>query len=359
MKIFESLQGSIVKKLIVFMLALAMISAPLASSAAAPKPGASCSKVGTKITTSGKVYTCVKSGSKRVWNKGVALKPKTKPTLTWSNAAANASRLNENVWVEALKYKSSASRQVISGRLIVSSPNAYFGKTNLSKTLNDAETFFSWATLPATYKVLHYSTGEIDWANNKANEWFGGRDLIDNTFSGGRGGRVFTGEFFISLNLDVQKLELRPEGDDWKHVITHEFVHVVQAAQTEMPMKSAPWLVEGGANFFAALITSQSKSQFDQARSGALGASRPWKEGVLAQLNRTAGGATGDDYNMGFYATQALAGMYGLGKVVNFYKATSENSNFSDAFFKTFGESWETIKPNLADTMIALSKLPW
>ncbi len=45
--------------------------------AAAPKAGASCTKKNATATSAGKLYTCVKSGKKLVWNKGVAIK---KPT---------------------------------------------------------------------------------------------------------------------------------------------------------------------------------------------------------------------------------------------------------------------------------------
>ena len=48
--------------------------------AATPKAGAKCTKVGTTVTAAGKKFTCVKSGTKLVWNKGVADKAAPKPT---------------------------------------------------------------------------------------------------------------------------------------------------------------------------------------------------------------------------------------------------------------------------------------
>lgn len=47
---------------------------------AAVKPGASCKKLGQISTSAGKKYTCVKSGSKLVWNKGVAIKAAPRPS---------------------------------------------------------------------------------------------------------------------------------------------------------------------------------------------------------------------------------------------------------------------------------------
>jgi hypothetical protein len=48
--------------------------------AATPKAGAKCNKAGATATASGKKFTCVKSGTKLVWNKGVAIKAVPKPT---------------------------------------------------------------------------------------------------------------------------------------------------------------------------------------------------------------------------------------------------------------------------------------
>ena len=49
-----------------------------------PKASATCSKLGQTIDYQGKRFTCIKSGSKRVWDKGVTIRlsPTPKPTLS-------------------------------------------------------------------------------------------------------------------------------------------------------------------------------------------------------------------------------------------------------------------------------------
>ena len=65
------------RKLLRF-LALFLSLALFASGAqAAVKAGSACSKFGSTSTVSGKKYTCIKSGKKLVWNKGVVV---VKPT---------------------------------------------------------------------------------------------------------------------------------------------------------------------------------------------------------------------------------------------------------------------------------------
>jgi len=48
--------------------------------AATPKAGTKCTKAGTTATAAGKKFTCVKSGTRLVWNKGVAVKAAPKPS---------------------------------------------------------------------------------------------------------------------------------------------------------------------------------------------------------------------------------------------------------------------------------------
>ena len=56
---------------LVAILSLSLVTAQL--SEAAVTPGTKCSKAGATTTYNGKKYTCVKSGNKLVWNKGVTV----------------------------------------------------------------------------------------------------------------------------------------------------------------------------------------------------------------------------------------------------------------------------------------------
>ncbi len=63
------------------------IAATTSVAEAAVKAGSSCSKAGVKSVSAGKTYTCVKSGKKLVWNKGVAIPVgKTAPSASASAA---------------------------------------------------------------------------------------------------------------------------------------------------------------------------------------------------------------------------------------------------------------------------------
>jgi M6 family metalloprotease-like protein len=68
------------KKLITLCVTLSLVfSIPISSAQAAVKTGATCSKAGVKSVVSGKTFTCIKSGKKLVWSKGVVV---AKPVAT-------------------------------------------------------------------------------------------------------------------------------------------------------------------------------------------------------------------------------------------------------------------------------------
>ena len=68
--------------------ALALVVSPSAS--AAVKEGAACKKAGQTSTVSGRKFTCVKKGSKLVWNKGVAVKSAPTASATAASTAPAA-----------------------------------------------------------------------------------------------------------------------------------------------------------------------------------------------------------------------------------------------------------------------------
>ncbi len=60
------------RKLIVLLLAIALSG--ITPAQAVVKAGTKCTKIGATATSAGKKFTCIKSGGKLVWNKGVMIK---------------------------------------------------------------------------------------------------------------------------------------------------------------------------------------------------------------------------------------------------------------------------------------------
>ena len=72
------------KRALGVLVTIALLALPL-QAVAAVKAGAVCKKAGITSTVNGKKYTCIKSGKKLVWDKGVkvvAPKPSATPAPT-------------------------------------------------------------------------------------------------------------------------------------------------------------------------------------------------------------------------------------------------------------------------------------
>ena len=70
------------KKLIAFFSILSIfLSSPLIPANAAAKPGAKCTKAGITEVVKDKSYTCIKTGNKLVWDKGVKVTATTKQSI--------------------------------------------------------------------------------------------------------------------------------------------------------------------------------------------------------------------------------------------------------------------------------------
>jgi hypothetical protein len=74
------------KRFLAYLLAIALAVASTVSTAnSAVTPGSKCSKAGTKQLYKGKLFTCIKLGTKLYWNNGVlqtSVKPSTQPSPT-------------------------------------------------------------------------------------------------------------------------------------------------------------------------------------------------------------------------------------------------------------------------------------
>lgn len=74
--------------LLALVISSALVANPLTAEA---KSGTKCSKAGSVLISAGKKYTCVKSGNRLVWNKGVAVNSVAKPSGTQAQPAPTPS----------------------------------------------------------------------------------------------------------------------------------------------------------------------------------------------------------------------------------------------------------------------------
>jgi hypothetical protein len=188
-------------KFLVLLMSLTLISS---NASAAVKAGDTCKKVGTTATANGKKFTCVKSGKKIVWNKGVAV-VKPKPTITPTptptptptstptvtptptptpapiieKAPSGFSDLVENfkgVYVGAWNSsnaKIAANLPLNVKQNILLGPNTKLPNVEIPEMYSRGTQFFAGYAQPKRFNALYYVYEDIKWAENKIVELYG------------------------------------------------------------------------------------------------------------------------------------------------------------------------------------------
>jgi hypothetical protein len=158
--------SNMVKKSLAFLIALAFIGSSLSvPSFAAVKAGATCKKVGAFSTFEGKKFTCLKSGSKLLWSKGVIVR---KPVQT-TQGIANALPSQPSSDVSLCKINEiSSNRPRFENSLPTGFPRATFPFATKTGTVK-------WALVPIDFSDIKGEPNfrsRVDTQMNLLSEWF-------------------------------------------------------------------------------------------------------------------------------------------------------------------------------------------
>ena len=269
-----------------FVLLLSFATSP---SHAAVKPGTKCTKQGQTSTSAGIKYTCVKSGNKLVWNKGVSVKAAAKPELkpvfepaeptsTPTPTPKNLSpleKMNRDIYARYV----AADKKISPSFNFVRCPNVNKSMADITETAYiDAYSF--WATVyKATAKINWLLMSEKDWdcwyettakfegpnpVSRSWNVWNKstgvlGHCPVSSTAFCGYGTGVREGGIFAQYNLIGTNYKIAPD----PATVHHETVHNYQAQliadnyATSKANTVAPWFMEGQANLFGAPISAK------------------------------------------------------------------------------------------------------
>ena len=265
-------------------LVLAIIT-PFAN--AAVTPGAKCAKQGQTSTTAGIKYTCIKSGNKLVWNKGIAVKKPVSAASPTASATATPTptptpknltpleKMNRDIYARYL----AADKKISPSFNFVRCPNVNKSMADITENAYiDAYSF--WATVyKATAKINWLLMSEKDWdcwyettakfegpnpVSRSWNVWNKstgvlGHCPVSSTAFCGYGTGVREGGIFAQYNLIGTNYKIAPD----PATVHHETVHNYQAQliadnyATSKANTVAPWFMEGQANLFGAPISAK------------------------------------------------------------------------------------------------------
>ena len=240
------------KKLIAFFSILSLfLSTPIIPVNAAAKAGAKCNKAGITEVVKDKSYTCVKSGNKLVWNKGMKVSATTKQSIQLLSYANMKKSMLPKPVKNLFKYHYS--------------PNAVKAyKEKIESELNFSMEY--WAGVydgTELFNIFYATEKDMDWLINAwkaynldksgytANEYKGRLEREGNQLNAGS-----VPSQPGPSHLSFFRSSTRPIQDD--AMIPHENVHIVQQQLTKSRTDQMPcWLREGSANLFANFQTAE------------------------------------------------------------------------------------------------------
>lgn len=240
------------KRLIAFLSILSLsLALPLIPASAVAKAGAKCTKAGSTEVVQGKKYTCVKSGKKMAWNKGV------KVATIDTQSIQSASYTNMK--------KAMVPKPVGNLFRYHYSPNAIQGyKEKIEKELNFSMGY--WTSVydgTELFNVFYATEKDLDWLvnawktydldkNGNTEREYKGR--LEREGSQLNAGSVPSQEG--QSHLSFFRSSTRPIQDD--AMIPHENVHIVQQQLTKSRTAQMPcWLREGSANLFGNFLITE------------------------------------------------------------------------------------------------------
>ena len=283
--------------------------------AATPKAGAKCTKAGSTATASGKKFTCIKSGRKLVWNKGVAIKkpspvatptptptptpepiptptptptpiptptPTPTPTIpaapivfTFDNISENYLQISSNVYA---KYEAALDKNYqskIDVKTIVG-PNTKPVFTNTAAAIGIGSNLLRNFKQPDVMTVIYYSFVDKDWAIQKTQEVDGTNrwsyqlayECTSQTLCRGGSAGVtqnWHGMSRFTVSQDNSPYMIGRRSAGWNEI--HEFVHVVYMTEIKPNLNrwysvTPSWFSEGHADVIGMLGGAKTVSEY-------------------------------------------------------------------------------------------------
>ncbi len=364
------------RKIISIAIAGALLVAGIAApaQAAAPKAGAACAKAGitqvVKAGTKTTKFTCVKSGKKLVWNKGVVTiaAPAPKPIASGEPNPATPSPTPEPTKDAASAsaaeaYKASGWAKPTDSASVAAAATKSFAEYTANKrqdaTINvvaqtgTPQYWIDWikqgVTLIATTFEYPKLTGpytgfvakDVAWLKVEFAKVYGQQAAEGRagSFEGApaRGGSD-TGVWNLAFIEKENLITNDPFG--MKQTPAHEFFHSVQerAVGSCVPCGTPQWFWEGPATFVGTQAAGQlGFNKYTDARNWMLERTKNPGTIKLKLSEVTENNGQMDPYGIGAIATEFLVANVGMAKFVGIYSQIGRAKTFEEAFKASTG----------------------
>ena len=313
-------------------------------------PGSSCKVLNQKVFYQSKTYTCIKSGKKFVWNKGVVVtKPTPTPTPTPTPRVEPFVPWSTNFEIDSL-IKSA-----------IDSTNAYAG---VVRPNNSYDIFIQNSVMESDRKwigqMLDYSNGFFSKIDRKKPKVFLGnshdwsRDTMKNAGVWiGHPNQPYpcsdgTRDVYCAGYENIVLLIFMNPQQNWdigrRSTPAHEIFHTVQNALLgSNPETIGPgfpgaiprWLLEGSANYYGYyMVEKLGYGSYKNSRDNQVRFNGEYRN--IKPLS-TYDNYVSNPYGIGQAATEYIIASVGFESLLNIFKFTGTEGTFSAGFKKATG----------------------
>jgi hypothetical protein len=377
------------------------------NSYAAVKAGSPCSKAKLNSVSGGKLYTCVKSGKKLVWNKGEVISktlsydsaPAPAPTASSPSIAVPTSFADLYEKRKGIAYAVwSKFNKSVSQPDVALPPIEIYRGPNTPIYVKDPGSYFKQVVqlfpgiaLPKKFVVFYWNQKDLAEVTKMALSIMGAENLqknIDETTGPfvrcndstncDVGGALIgnDGTAYLGIGLLDSQAEAEKSGGGNGGVEKVEFYHALQLFNYHTNSLAIPsigrnmqsvylppfWLNIGGENLVSnGLLNAKNYEQFKQssgyknwANQVVPGFNEVWINEYLDIKNvntkwKDSGYASFRPHVlMGSYLSEILMSIKGPSVLLDIHERMSKKASFTDAFQGIFGVTWEEAKPEIA-----------
>jgi hypothetical protein len=371
------LKNKLIAFTLIFSLSLAL---PLVPTAAAVKAGTACKTAGIKSVVSGKTFTCVKSGKKLMWDKGVAPSKPTQPLAPagFNDLEANYSGVSYWAWKKSSEKILASSSTSIPLEYLLGA-NAKLNYKTPEYAFSQVNKLFSGSILPKKIVFLAFSFQDRDWAMSQMkqivpdteSQWI--KDVACPREDFCVGGGSFhnlsnkTALIVITTGIDPNNVSNSISGT----VEAHEYTHSIEQSSSDALRPSVSllknpwppnWIWEGLAQFSQhAAIYSDSFDKYSEYRkkaSGEIFNNSLWNaryiEGYF-QTNLTNEWASKyprwRQYDLGAMLIEILVAIKGPDSAMQLFRESVNGGGFEAAFLRIYGTSFDSVLPIISRTI--------
>jgi hypothetical protein len=359
------------RKLLALLVVL-YLSAVQIQATAAVKAGSSCAKLGTTSTYAGKKYTCVKSGKKLVWDKGVTVVVSkasipTGPT-SFNDLEANYAGVPYWAWKKSADVLQSSTAKNAKLTILVG-PNTHPGNEIPQMAISQVSRLFPNYKESKEYVLIYFNFRDAAWAEAQFNKYIGTDGGYDTS---GSVQKICPSENACAsglavknqvTNISVSLITAGTASLSDKRFLNgvleaHEYFHTIQNAQFENSVNNngmiPRWLHEGSASFIEnAAINYDSFDRYKIQKisnvQGLLNRKEFNEQKLIAFLDAPTLGKNWDSwdsydpsrvYDIGNLVTEIMVSIKGPESIMEQYKLVASGMTYQQAFEKVFGISW-------------------